>query len=70
MARVPIKELRCGHGFGVPSFFTWCSKFGGVDILDAKRLKAVEHENARLKELLAETLLDKEALEGALRRKY
>mgnify|MGYP000237622651 FL=1 len=41
-----------------------------MDVSDAKRLKAMEQENARLKKLLAETMLDKEALEAALRKKY
>ena len=41
-----------------------------MDVSDAKRLKAMKQENARLKKLLAETMLDKEALESALRIKY
>ena len=41
-----------------------------MEVADAKRLKALEQENARLKKLLAETMLDKEALEAALRKKY
>jgi len=65
-----VKELCRKHGFSDASFYTWRSKFGGVDISDAKRLKAMEQENARLKKLLAETMLDKEALEAALRKKY
>ena len=65
-----MKELCRKHGFSDASFYTWRSKFGGVDISDAKRLKAMEQENARLKKLLAETMLDKEALEVALRKKY
>jgi len=69
-AGVPVKELCRKHGFSDASFYTWRSKFGGMDISDAKRLKAMEQENARLKKLLAETMLDKEALEAALRKKY
>jgi len=41
-----------------------------MDVTEAKRLKALEQENARLKKLLADTMLDKEALEAALRKKY
>ena len=41
-----------------------------MDVAEAKRLKALEQENARLKQLLADTMLDKEALEAALRKKY
>lgn len=45
-------------------------KFGGMEVSEARRLKAVEDENAKLKKLLAESLLDNEALEAALNRKY
>jgi putative transposase len=69
-AGVPVKELCRKHGFSDASFYTWRSKFGGMDVPDAKRLKALEQENARLKKLLAESMLDKEALEAALRKKY
>ena len=69
-AGVPVKELCRRHGFSDASFYTWRSKFGGMDVSDAKRLKAMEQENARLKKLLAEAMLDKEALEAALREKY
>ena len=58
------------HGFSDASFYTCRSKFGGMDVSDAKRLRAMEQQNARLKKLLAETMLDKEALEVALRKKY
>ncbi|MET0116407.1 MAG: IS3 family transposase [Sedimenticola sp.] len=68
-AGVPVKELCRKHGFSDASFYTWRAKFGGMDVSEAKRLKALEQENARLKKLLAETMLDKEALEVALRKK-
>ena len=69
-AGVPVKELCRKHGFSDASFYTWRSKFGGMEVSDAKRLKAMERENARLKKLLAEAMLDKDALEAALRKKY
>jgi putative transposase len=69
-AGIPVKELCRKYGFIDASFYTWRSKYGGMDVSDAKRLKAMELENARLKKLLAETMLDKEALEAALRKKY
>lgn len=69
-AGVPVKELCRKHGFSDASFYTWRSKFGGIEVPDAKRLKALEQKNARLKKLLADTMLDKEALEAALRKKY
>ena len=58
------------HGFSDGSFYTWRSKYGVMDVSEAKRLKALEEENARLKKLLADTMLDKEALKVALRKKY
>ena len=67
---VPVKELCRKHGFSDGSFYTWRSKYGGMDVSEAKRLKALEEENARLKRLLVDTMLDKEALEVALRKKY
>ncbi len=69
-AGVPVKELCRKHDFSDASFYTWRAKFGVMDVSEAKRLKALEQENARLKKLLAETMLDKEALEVALRKKY
>lgn len=67
---IPVKELCRKHGFSDGSFYTWRSKYGGMDISEARRLKALEEENARLKKLLADTMLDKEALEVAQRKKY
>jgi putative transposase len=54
---VPLKELCRRHGFSEASFYLWRSKFGGMDVSDAKRLKALESENTRLKKLLAEARL-------------
>ena len=67
---IPVKELCRKHGFSDGSFYTWRSKYGGMDVSEVKRLKTLEDENARLKKLLADTMLDKEALEVALRKKY
>lgn len=67
---VPVKELCRKHGFSDASFYLWRSKFGGMDVSDAKRLKALEVENARLKKLLAESMLENEVTREALRKKY
>ena len=67
---IPVKELCRKHGFSDASFYNWRSKYGGMELSDIKRLKALEQENTRLKKLLAETMLDKEAIEVALRKKY
>ena len=69
-AGIPVKQLCRKHGFSDASFYNWRSKYGGMELSDIKRLKALEQENARLKKLLAETMLDKEAIEAALRKKY
>ncbi len=69
-AGMPVKELCRKHGFSDGSFYTWRSKFGGMQVPDVKKLKALEDENTRLKKILADTMLDKEALEVALRKKY
>ncbi|WP_245732634.1 transposase, partial [Solimonas aquatica] len=61
-----IKELCRRHGFSEASFYLWRSKFGGMDVSDAKRLKALELENGRLKRLLAEAMLENEATKEAL----
>lgn len=68
-AGVSVKELCRQHGFSDASFYTWRAKFGGMSVPDAKRLKELEAENAKLKRMLAESLLDAEALKVALGRK-
>ena len=67
---IPVKDLCRKHGFSDASFYLWRSKFGGMDVSDAKRLKTLESENARLKKLLAESMLENEVSREALRRKY
>jgi len=67
---VPLKDLCRRHGFSEASYYLWRSKFGGMDVSDAKRLKALESENARLKKLLAEALLENEATKEVLRKKW
>jgi len=69
-AGVPVKELCRKYGFSDATFYNWRSKYGGMDVSDARRLKALEAENARLKKLLAESMLDNEALKVALSGKY
>ena len=50
------------HGMSEATLYNWKSKFGGMDVSDAKRLKALEDENAKLNKLLAESVLDASAL--------
>ena len=57
-AGMPVKDLCRRHGFSEASYYLWRSKYGGMDVSDAKRLKELETENRRLKKLLAEALLE------------
>ena len=69
-AGVPVKELCRRHGFSEGSYYLWRSEFGGLDVSDAKRLKALEAENAKLKKLLAEAMLEREVTREVLRKKW
>jgi putative transposase len=65
-----VKELCRKHGFSEQSYYVWRRKFGGMDVSDARRLKSLETENARLKKLLADTMLENELAKEALRKKW
>lgn len=67
---LPIKELCRRHGFSEASYYLWRSKFGGMSVSEAKRLKELESENVRLKKLLAEAMLENEATREVLRKKW
>ena len=69
-AGIPVKDLCRKHGFSDASYYLWRSKFGGMSVSDAKRLKELETENTRLKKLLAESLLENEVTREVLRRKW
>ena len=58
------------HGISEATFYNWKSKFGGLDVSEAKRLKQLEGENARLKKLLANSMLDNAALKDLLAKKW
>ena len=58
------------HGISSATFYKWKAKFGGLDVSDAKRLKALEEENAKLKKLLAETMPDNAILKDITSRKW
>ena len=69
-AGIAVKDLCRQHGVSVASYYLWKSKFGGMSVSDAKRLKELETENARLKKLLAESVLENEVAREALRKKW
>lgn len=58
------------HGVSSATFYKWKAKFGGMDVSDAKRLRALEDENAKLKKLLAESMLDIAILKDVNSRKW
>ena len=69
-AGMPVKDLCRKHGFSEASYYLWRSKFGGMSVPEAKRLKDLEAENGRLKKLLAEQFLENKVIKDALRKKW
>ena len=67
---ISAADLSGKYGFAEGTSYTWKSKFGGMNISDAKRLRDLEAENAKLKRLLADEMLEKTALKDALSRKW
>ena len=63
-------ELARKHGVSEATIYAWKAKFGGMSVSEAHRLKALEDENARLKRLLADAMLDKAALNELLAKKW
>ncbi len=58
------------HGVSEATFYKWKAKFGGLEVSDAKRLRALEDENAKLKKLLAEAMLDNVVLKDLASKKW
>jgi putative transposase len=69
-AGVPTAEVCRKHGVSSATFYKWKAKFGGLDVSEARRLKALEGENGRLKRMLAEAMLDNAALKDLLGKKW
>ena len=67
-AGVKTAELCREHGISAATFYQWKSKFGGMEVSDAQRLRELEDENRRLKALVADLSLDKEALKAVIRK--
>ena len=63
-------ELCRRHGISEGTFYNWKAKFGGMDVSDAKRLKQLEAENAKLKRLLADAELDKLMMKELLSKNW
>ena len=67
---VATADLCREHGISSGTFYKWKAKFGGLEVSDARRLKALEDENAKLKKLLAEQMLDNAILKDVASRKW
>jgi putative transposase len=64
----PAKDLARELGVTDQTLYNWKSKYGGMEVADAKRLRALEDENRRLKEMVADLSLDREVLKGVIRK--
>ena len=69
-AGVTTAEVCRRHGVSSATFYKWKAKFGGLDVSEARRLKSLEDENARLKRMLADAMLDNVALKDLLGKKW
>ena len=69
-AGVSTADVCRKHGISSATFFKWKARFGGIDVSDARKLKALEDENAKLKKLLAEAMLDNAMLKDLNSKKW
>ena len=65
-----VTELCRRHGLSSATYYAWKAKFGGLEVSDAKRLRALEGENGKLKRLLAEAIMDNAGLKDLLSKKW
>ena len=69
-AGMPTADVCRRHGISSATFYKWKSKFGGLDVSEARRLRSLEEENSRLKKLLAEAMLDNAVLKDLASKKW
>jgi len=69
-AGLPLPDLLRKHGISQGTFYRWKAKYGGLDVSEAKRLKALEDENRRLKRLVADQALDIQILKDINSKKW
>jgi len=69
-AGMPVKELIRQVGITEQTFYRWKSKFGGMEVSDAKKLRALEEENRRLKTMVADLMLDNKILKDVNSKKW
>jgi putative transposase len=69
-AGAKVGDLCRRHGISAPTLYNWKAKYGGLEVSEAKRLRALEDENRRLKKLLAEQVLDNAALKDLVGKNF
>lgn len=69
-AGIAVTELCRKHGVSSPTFYKWKAKYGGLDVSEARKLRALEDENAKLKRMLADAMLDNLAMKDLLGKKW
>jgi putative transposase len=69
-AGVAVKELSRKHGICDQTYYGWKAKYGGLEVSEARRLRSLEEENRRLKQMVAEQALDLQALKAVLGKKF
>jgi putative transposase len=69
-AGVAVKELSRKHGICDQTYYRWKAKYGGLEVSEARRLRSLEEENRRLKQMVAEQALDLQALKAVLGKKF
>jgi putative transposase len=65
-----VTDLCRRHGMSGATYYAWKAKYGGLEVSEAKRLRALEDENAKLKRLLADVMLDNAGLKDLLQKKW
>ena len=69
-AGMKVMDVCRKHGISDATYYNWKAKYGGMAVSDAKKLKALEDENRRLKKLVADLSLDKQALQAVIEKKF
>ena len=69
-AGLSVKDLCRKHGFSEASYYAWKAKYGGMTVSEAQKLRALEAENGKLKRLLANSMLEIDAMKEVLSRKW
>ena len=69
-AGVPVQEVSRKHGICEQTYYRWKAKYGGLEVSEARRLRSLEEENCRLKQMVAEQALDIQALKAVLGKKF